>query len=300
LTPYLGHFAALATSLCWSVTSLFFTDAGQRVGPPVVNRVRLLLAVIFVVVIHLLMRGEALPLGTEPFRWGWLALSGVLGFVMGDAFLFEAFVMIGPRLTWLLMSMVPVISGLLAWGLLGEDLETHQWLGVALTVSGVALVMTERQGEQSRNAGEKRPISGVLLGLGAALGQASGLVTSKLGLEGAFPPLSGNLIRLLSATVVIWAFTLVRGRARSSLGAVRDQPRALASLTAGVLTGPVLGVTLSLFAVQNAPVGIASTLMSLPPVILLPVDRFLFGVKIGLRAIVGTLLAFGGTALLFL
>ena len=76
--------------------------------------------------------------------------------------------------------------------------------------------------------------------------------------------------------------------------------KALLEIGAGALTGPVLGVTLSLVAIAHTHIGVASTLMSLTPVILLPVSYFLFKEKITSRAIVGTLVALLGVVLLFL
>jgi drug/metabolite transporter (DMT)-like permease len=62
----------------------------------------------------------------------------------------------------------------------------------------------------------------------------------------------------------------------------------------------VLGVLSSLFAVQHAEIGVASTLMALPPVIILPISYFVFKEKIGWQAILGTVLAIAGVAILFL
>lgn len=302
MTAYLGQLAALGTSMCWSATSLLFSGAGRRVGSMVVNRTRLLFALVLVTLIHLVTRGQILPFDAEPFRWGWLALSGVVGFVLGDAFLFQAFVLIGPRLSMLLMALAPVFSTLMGFLFLGETLVARELAGIALTVGGVALVLTERGPDPAseETPAPKHPLSGILFGLGGALGQATGLIASKLGLVGNFPPLSANLMRLLAAALTIWLYTLIRRQVRPTIGRLRAEPRAAGLVFGGTLAGPVLGVTLSLIAVQRAPVGIASTLMSLPPVILLPVDRLFFGMHVGLRAIVGTALAFAGTALLFL
>ena len=98
---FVGELAALVTSLCWSFTSTFFTLAGRLVGSVVVNRIRLVLAVLFLVLAHFMLR-QPLPVGAAPWRWFWLALSGFFGLVLGDAFLFQAFVWIGPRLSMLM------------------------------------------------------------------------------------------------------------------------------------------------------------------------------------------------------
>ena len=142
----LGELAALGTSLCFSFTSTFFTLAGRQVGSVVVNRIRLLLAVGFLMLVHWVLLGQPLPLGVEPERWFWLGLSGIIGLVLGDAFLFQAFVMIGPQPSMLMMSLAPVISAFAAWVFLGETLNGRQLLAVALTVAGVVWVILERSG----------------------------------------------------------------------------------------------------------------------------------------------------------
>ncbi len=302
MTAYAGHIAALATSVAWTFTSTFFTLSGRQVGSMIVNRTRLLLAVVFVTLMHWLTQGQPFPVDAEPFRFGWLALSGLIGFVFGDGCLFQAFIMLGPRLSMLLMALAPVISAVLGWVLLHETLAPYELLGIALTVGGVALVVSERRndGNPGNQVETRHYVLGVLLGLGAALGQAGGLVCSKLGLEGDFSPLSGNLIRLTTAALAIWAFTLLRRQARASFETLKAHPRALYAITGGAIAGPFVGVWLSLIAIQKAPLGVASTLMSLPPIFLLPVGRLLFDERIGARAIAGTVVAIAGTAILFL
>ncbi len=298
----IGQLAGLATSFCWGFTSIFFTLSGREVGSPIVNRTRLVMALVMVSLLHRLTEGQFLPVDAARWRWGWMALSGLIGFVIGDALLFQSFVMIGPRLAMLLMALNPVMGAVLAWALLNETLNGWEILGIALAVGGVMWVLGDRE-----NGSENRPdpspryfVIGVLFGLGGALGQASGLIASKQGLADDFPALSGNLMRLVVSTLVIWTFTLAQRNARPTFNALRAHPRAIRYILAGAIAGPFVGVTFSLIAVQNAPVGIASTLMSLTPIILLPVGRVMFHERITRRAVAGTVLAVAGTALLFL
>jgi drug/metabolite transporter (DMT)-like permease len=301
LTAYFGQLAALATSVAWSFTSVFFTLSGRQVGSAVVNRIRLLLAVIITALTHLVLTGYLLPLDAEPWRWGYMSLSGLIGFLIGDAFLFQAFVMIGPRLSMLIMALAPVFSTVLGWVLLHEVLTGRELAGIGLAVVGVALVVSDRGNHRSKPPEEAHhyPL-GLLFALGGSLGQAGGLFLSKLGLQGDFPALSGNLIRLIAASSAIWLLALLGGQIRPTFERLRERPAALKPLVAGAVGGPFIGVWLSLIAVQLAPLGIASTLMSLTPVILLPVSYFWFGERFGALAIAGTVVAFAGTALLFL
>jgi drug/metabolite transporter (DMT)-like permease len=296
----MGEIAALLTSLCWSLTSVQFTLAGQRLGSGVVNRVRLVLAALFLASVHLLLYGQPLPLDAEPFRWGWLGLSGTVGLVLGDASLFQSFVLIGPRRGMLLMTLVPVISTLLAWGWLGETLLPIEIGAIFLTVGGIAWVVSERQPEVETGVeSQGRYGVGVLLGAGGALGQALGLVLAKQGLVGDFPSLSAALIRMVISVVVIWAFTLVQGQVKTVLGALGDR-KALGHVVGGALTGPFAGVWLSMVAVQRAPVGIASTLMALSPIMLIPLSRWAFREQVSPRAVAGTAVALVGAAIIFL
>ena len=295
----IGELAGLTTSICWSFGSIFFTLSGRQVGAAVVNRTRLVLALVMVSGLHLVTQGELLPLHADPERWGWMAASGVIGFVLGDACLFQAFVMIGPRLSMLLMALNPVMGAVLAWALLSETLAAGEIVGIALAIGGVVWVVTDRR-DGLPDASLRFYVVGVLFGLGGALGQASGLIASKKGLEGGFSALSGNLMRLTVATLVIWALAAANGQMRPTAHKLREHPRAIRFILGGAVAGPLLGVWLSLIAVQNAPVGVASTLMSLTPVFLLPLGWLFFKERITRRAVVGTALAVAGTAILFL
>ncbi len=298
---FTGELAALGTAILFSFGSTLFTLAGRELGSSaVVNRTRLLLAVILLMALHWLTFGTLGPFGADASHWFWLALSGLIGLALGDAFLFQAFVMIGPRLSMLMMALAPVIATVLAWIFLGEVLNAQELAGIAITVAGVFWVVSDRSNHNGHEANPRAYLLGILFGLGGAAGQAGGMVTAKLGLTGDFPALSGNVIRMLTATLIIWVFTLVRGQAAAGFLRLRAHPRAMVKISIATLTGPVFGVWLSLIAVQNAPVGIASTLMSLTPVFLIPIAYAVFREKPTLRAVLGTIVAFAGTALLFL
>ncbi len=292
--PYLGESAALLTSLCWSLNSVCFTVAGRRVGSAAVNLGRLLMAWGTLLLVHQVIYGSLFPMQAGATRLGWLGLSGFIGFALGDAVLFEAFVLIGARLAMLLMTLSPIFSALLAWLFLGQNLSLPKILAMVVTLGGIAWVVWGG-GEHEEHPHLWR---GILLGIGGALGQSIGLVCSKFGLAGDFPPISANLIRVTAGVVALLLYFGFRGQIRSTLGTLRDG-RATAFIGLGAATGPVLGVVLSLIAIAKAPMGVAATLMSLSPVILLPVSHFIFKEKVGGHAILGTLLALGGAAALF-
>lgn len=296
---YTGELAGIATAILWSATSTLFTLAGREVGSVIVNRMRLLLAAIFLLVTHWIVYSVPLPLEADPERWLWLGLSALAGLIVGDSFLFQAFIWIGPRLSMLMMSLAPVIASLLSWAMLGERLLSSQMLGIALSVGGVAAVVTDRSNHRIRRGERDSYAIGILFGLGAATGQALGLILAKKGLAGSFPALSGNLMRMSSAATVMWGATLLQGRLRATLESVRARPIAFRHIVAGSIVGPFIGVWLSLVAIQWTEVGVASTLMGLSPIFLLPIGYVVFKERIGWRAAGGTLVAMAGVWLLF-
>jgi drug/metabolite transporter (DMT)-like permease len=299
----LGYLAAVGTSLLFSFGSISFTKAGRMVGSPVVNRVRLLIAWAAVAALHLLAYGTPFPWEAGAERLATLAVSGFIGFVLGDAFLFQAFVLVGPRLATLMMALAPVLTTVLAWLALGERLLPKELIGIVVTIAGIAYVVTDRRagGESMQAApGTRAYWVGILCGLGGAAGQAVGLILSKQGLSGDFPALSGNLIRLTSATVCIWALALVMGHARPTVQRLRGTPESFRFIVAGSLLGPVLGVTLALYSVQHIPAGISSTLQSLMPIFLIPISYLFFQEVPSKRGVAGTVIALAGTAILFL
>lgn len=300
MTSHIGEWAALATSVSWSASAVFFGVASRRVGSLVVNRTRLVLASIFLVTTHVLVFRSIVPLDAAPERWLWLGLSGIIGLSIGDALLFQAFIDIGPRLGMLLLSTAPVLSALLAWAFLGEGISWTAWTGILVTVGGVVWVVLGRDRSGGAPAQPPRYAQGIGFALGSAACQAIGLILSKQGLVGDYPALSGVVIRMLTATAAILLLTIVQGQARSTVERLRQDPRMLFPAFAGSIVGPFLGVWLSLVAVQRAPVGIASTLMALPPVFLVPMGWIVFKERFGWQAVAGTLVAIIGVAMLFI
>ena len=295
---YAGPLAALATAVCWSANSVFFTLAGRRVGSQTVNIVRLLLALGMMWLMHIAWSGTLWPLGTGPDPWIWLGLSGFVGFALGDAVLFEALLLLGPRLAMLVMTLWPAFATLMAWAFLGEHLAPGKLAAMATTLAGIAWVVADRSGPPD----PERPRAltrGLLFALLGALGQAIGFLFSKFGLQSQIHPVSANFIRVLAGTLCLGTWILLRGEFPGILKHLSDR-RAFGLIALGALSGPVVGVVLSLYAQTRAPLGVASTLMSLAPVILLPVSVLVFNERVGGRAVLGTLVALGGASALFL
>ena len=296
MSSYLGEFAAMGTALCWSFGSIFFTISSRRLGYNVVNRVRLVVALFLLILAHFLTYGRFIPLSVTGYHWFWFGLSGIVGFAIGDMLLFKAFVSLGARIAMLLMALVPVFGTIIAWLFLGETLDFFELVAISIVIAGIVWVVTERKNNEPRT---NHYLVGILCGIGGAMGQALGLILSKKGLGSDYSALSANIIRVLVAACSLWLITLIRGRIPHTVRKLKDK-KATVALTGGAFFGPFLGVWLSLVAVQNTYVGIASTLMALPPIFLIPLSHWIFKEKISLGAIIATIVAVIGVSLIFL
>lgn len=299
-----GEIAALGTAGCWVVSALAFEAAGKRVGSLTLNLVRLTIALVPLALWGWIARGQPLPLDADAGTWGWLALSAIVGLVLGDLCLFRAFVDLGPRLTTLVMASVPVWTALFGFVVLGETLEWREGLGMAMTVGGIGWAILDRDPERGDEAeastlapGRRRGLlaSGLLMAFAGSLGQAGGLVLSKRGM-GDYDPFAATQIRVMVAFVgfaVIVTASRWWPRVRE---AVDDRP-AMGFAALGAMFGPFLGVGLSLLAVQLAPTGVAASLMATTPILMLPIAWYR-GERVGWAGVLGALIAVAGVALL--
>lgn len=289
-----GEIAAVMTALCWSVNSVLFSDAGRRIGSRSVNHLRLWMALGFLALLQWVFFHRPFPPITGS-AWGYLAISGIIGFSAGDAMLFESYVLIGPRMGMLMMTAVPIFSVLLGWVFLGEKLGLWQLMAIGLTTFSIAMVVREGRNNHPDPGVLAR---GILFGLGGALGQATGLLFSKKGMLEGVHPVSANLVRVLAGVAVMSLLLLPRRKFVSDFKKLL-RPGIALRITGGALFGPVIGVVLSLVAILNAHMGVASTLMSLSPVILIPVSRVLYRERISIQTVWWTGVALGGAAWLF-
>ena len=302
--PHAGELAALGTAACWTASALAFEAAGRRIGSLTVNLLRLVVGFALLALACWAFRGRPLPTDATPDAWLWLTVSGLVGFTFGDLCLFRAFVVLGSRLSTLMMSLAPPLAALIGWAILGEVLSARDLVGMTLTVVGIAWAVLERhraaeRGSIARAGGPSRlSLAGVALGFGGALGQGGGLVLSKLGM-GSYNPFAATQIRVLAGTAgyVLLFFTLRRWRRVAR--AFGDQ-RALGYTAIGAFFGPFLGVSLSLVAVQLTLTGVAASIMAITPVLIIPVVVLVHRERVGPGGVVGALMAVAGVVLLFL
>ncbi|MEQ8675987.1 MAG: DMT family transporter [Aggregatilineales bacterium] len=319
----MGEFAAIGAALAFGFASTLFSLSGRTYGPLLVMQGSVPIGLLCIAILNLLTSGYLLPHDTPLATWVWLSLSGANGFWLASICLLNAFKRIGPRLALLIGAVNPILSAVLAWIFLDQSLQAIAIVGILLTIVGISIVVTE--GNIIRDGIDPKEFRlGIIFALIAASLQAGSFVFSTLGLAAivdplpanlatlsptfshihaliplSLNPLSASLIRLASATIVLWLLALFQGQLRENLTTLIRFPVALRYLMGAAVMGTVVGALLVLIALQNAPVGIATTLINLTPIFLIPIGYVIFKERISSRAVVGTLVAMAGIAIIF-
>lgn len=294
--PYSGELSALVTAILWSFTSVCFSEASVRIGSLQVNISRLLFAAFFLLSTILIM-GFSIQLSASQIIN--LSLSGLIGLIFGDSFLFRAYQNIGPRLSQLLMASAPAMTAIMAFLFLGEIFSFWGIIGMIITLLGIALVVMEKN--EIPTSKYKISKSGIFYGFMGALGQAAGLIFAKKAFaEGDINGFVATFIRIAASIIVILPMGLMVRRFKNPIRVFANDKKALGFTTAGAILGPYLGITFSLIAVANTNVGIAATIMATSPIIMLPMIKYFYKEKLSWKSITGAFIAVAGVAILFM
>lgn len=310
---YFGETISLVVAFSWTITALCSEVASKRLGALQLNVIRMLLSLCLLGCTLWLFTGAPFPLYASAQAWLWLLMSGLVGYVFGDYCLFNSYILIGSRFGQLFMTLAPPTAAFASWVLLGEHLHLQAWLGMVITLTGIGMsVLSKGSKESHHKVALKLPLKGVLFGIGAGVGQGLGLVLSKVGMtyyEAGIPsnmeavgdllPFASTFIRAIAGSLGFLLVMAYRKEFFTLPVALRDGKGMKAAIGA-TLTGPFIGVSLSLMAVQYTEAGIASTLMALTPVLIIWPAHLLFKQEVKPLEIVGAVISVVGASLFFL
>ena len=305
MTAYLGELISIGVAFSWTATALLSEFGSKRLGNLTLNVLRMALALLFSMVLFWAVIGSPLPAGGTMEAYGWMLLSGLVGYVIGDFCLFQCYIIIGSRYGQLFMTLAPLAAALMAWVTLEQEMSAMSIVAMLVTLAGISISVLGR-GEHHK-VSLKLPLNGVLFAIGAALCQGIGLVLSKIGMDyyqpDAIPewlvPFSANFFRCIAGIIGFTLLLYFREGFAPLREALHDR-KGMTAATATTIFGPFVGVGFSLMAVQYTSAGIASTLMALTPIIIILPSYWLFGQKITWKAVTGAVISVIGVSLFFL
>jgi drug/metabolite transporter (DMT)-like permease len=229
-----------------------------------------------------------------------LMVSGVIGIALGDTAYFQSVQKLGARRALMLFTLAPPIAALIALVFLGERLDLITWVGILLTAGGVMWVVTENaQGGEKVQIKKEDLVPGILFGAFAALCQASGVVMTRSVLTNtALTTLQSTIVRLAPALLALLAIIRFSGNRTDRLAAIMGDKKLMRLVFLSSFIGAYICLWLQQIAIENAPAGIAQTLLSTSPIFILPMMA-LRGEKVSLRAATGAAAAIFGITLVF-
>lgn len=293
----IGEIAALGAALCWTINGMIISNVGENLKANTINLIRLSFGLVYLSIFTLLTLGQVFPISELPSSYLYLGLSGVIGFAIGDFFFISTIQTIGPRFGMLMLSTSPVITAFMDYIFFGVKLSFFGNVGIILTILGIGIVVLSQR-DDGETIDRSLMGKGLIFGILSAVGQSVGTIFSKLGMSSmnAFQATQLRIVGGLLAMIIIHLVTKDKDKL---FDVIKDKSRASKIAIAGFL-GPALGVGLSLLALQYTSAGIAATLTSTMPIMILPISIFYYREKIGVVEIGGTLLSIVGIAILFI
>lgn len=306
---YLGELISIGVAFSWTATALLSEFGSKRMGNLTLNVMRMGIALIFSAILFWVMTGSPLPAKASTEAYGWMILSGIVGYVIGDFCLFQCYIIIGSKFGQLFMTLAPITAAIMAWFTLGQSIRPTAIIAMAVTLVGIAISVLGR-GDTHHKVTLKLPLNGVLFAIGAAVCQGVGLVLSKIGMDHyeasmttpSAPwmlPFFANFFRCVAGIIGF----LILMRFKEGYKSLRKNVTDRTSMTVATLTtifGPFVGVGCSLLAVQYTGAGIASTLMALTPIIIILPAYWIFKQPISLKSVIGAIISVVGVSLFFL
>lgn len=290
--------AALGAATCWALTGLISAGPAGHLGAPAFNRARQIF-VTGLLALYVLYTGAWRELDTN--NAGPLLLSGLIGIFIGDTLLFETLNRLGPRRSGILFALNAPITALLGWVVLGETLPAFAILGIAVTAAGVflAILFGKRRAQMHQWETIKGPLwIGVLLGIGAATGQAIGSIIARPVMATGIDPFLASLLRVGIAAFCLSILLQLPIPSVKPKGPLTLKVAAVTALT-GILA-LAIGMTLLLFALSGGKVGIVSTLSATSPALILPMLWLRTGERPAAGAWAGAALVVVGMGLIFI
>lgn len=328
---YKGEIISLVVAVSWTICAMFAEVASKRIGSLPFNMLRMMFSIVFLSGIMWWWTGAVLPVGADGDTWLWLSLSGLVGYVLGDFCLFNSYILIGSRYGQLLMTLAPPAAALFGWALLGQQMSWLAIVGMLITMVGIGMVLLKTSSQLETSEKEPLAIShqplaslkertytrGILFGIGAAMGQGIGLVLSAKGLLHYEEIIGGSDIMFRNggtvSLVLPFMATFMRAvtgligfsiwtSAKGEMGKLKEglcNLRTMLFALGAVITGPVVGVSLSLMATLYTSTGIAQTIMATTPVMILLPTFLFFHQKVTWREVAGAVISVCGVSLFF-
>lgn len=285
-----GEIAALSTALCWAVAARMFRILGASFSPLALNFWKGLAAIAILLVITEFVLP---PVALSQTAVLWLLLSGVIGIGLGDTFFFQALNKLGDSQSILIAeTLAPIFTALLAMAWIAEWLTWQQWIGIALVLFSVDMVIKL----QKRDETKVFELSGYVYAGLAALCQAVGAVISRDVLTSTgVDAFNASQVRLLGGMAIIVLLMFVTRQRWVPI--THDAKRTWLFFAGATVIGTFAALYLQMVAFTYTKAAVVQTLFATSVVLSLVVARVL-GEKVHGKTVLWSILALIGVSVL--
>lgn len=293
---FIGEIFALIAAFGWVGSSVMFERASKKLSGLSVNIIRLVIAMLLLMIITTFTRGMALPFDATSKMAFYLGISGMMGLFIGDFFLYQAYTLIGARITLVLMTLAPIVVSILGFLFLGETLTFQQIIGILITCTGVTLVILKNSGDNKKlsiNFSKK----GLIFAILAVTGEAIGIIFTKIG-SANYDSFATTQVRSIPALLAFIFFISLKGEWKSVAKAATDRLGVL-YITLGTIIATV-GMCSLIEGMRHTKMGVVTTIASTSPILIIPISIIFFKEKITKREMIGAGVSVVGVALFFL
>ncbi len=284
--------AALITALCWALAGLTAVYPVQVLGPLTFNRIRMQFIAMMLLLIVLATGGWRTLNASYIIA---LLLSGTIGILIGDSFLYTSLQRLGPRRNSILFSTNAPCTALLGFIFLDERLNIVAIMGITLVVIGVICAIAFGQRHAQKSSWEDirgSLLFGVAIALCAAVCQSVSALIARPVMSAGVDPVAANLVRVSVALVALTCAGFVP-RWRNT---VPLTPRMVGQTAISGMFGMGIGMTCLMFALAHGKTGLVATLSSVTPVMILPILWLLTKQRPPLGAWIGAAITVVGIA----
>ncbi len=296
----MGEAAALVTAVSWTAAAMIFESASSRAGVTAVNTLKVLFGTVYLTILAYFFSDQIIPSGIPLKSWIFMSASGIVGFVIGDFFLFNSYLMVGSRIAMLLMAASVPMTAVASYFIFGEIIGYWGLLGITGTVIGIGITVVSgnRNSSVNRESGESDYIKGVVFGILSAVAMAGGTLLTKSGAAD-ISPIAATQIRIFAAFTGFVLIVVLFSKTGEVMDALKDF-KSFSLIAVGSVFGPFIGVGALLYALQHAEAGIVATISSLTPVLIIAPSIILLKKRISYTEIAGAFIAVGSVSLLFM
>lgn len=297
-----GAGAALASAASWAAGAVLFDRIAERMSATAMTLAKSGVGVVLLAAALLAVEGRrsadsrasllARLRAADRRSLVLLAVSGLLGISLADTFFFEALHLLSAHTVVVMMMAGFILTPLLAMLCLKERSTPARWLGIALVVEGIGVVVATNS---ETGPGGTR-LLGLAFGLLSVVSMSVSFVIAKKALED-LTSLQGTFVRMLFGFLGMLAVGLTRGGVGGWIEPFRD-PGFAAFFLGSVFIVTFGGFWFTHLAIKNLDLTIASTLMATEPLFVLLIGIVFFGRVPPLLGFLGSLVAVQGVAVL--